>query len=272
MPVRALVAAGRCFGIADNSVRVALTRLHAAGTVDRDERGRYRLGERTEATRREVASWKTRHEDVGIWAERGWIGVIASRPGKLAARAATLRERALGLLGLRALEPGLHVRPDNLAGGVARTRGRLFELDPDLEGSGTLVVGLSELDPETERRALGLWNADEAVAAYAHSRRRLTDSEAHLHERSPEEAMVETFLLGGQVLRQVALDPLLPDEIVPASDRAALVEDMRHYDALGRACWAGFLESFDVPHMRTPTDLRVADAALHAIPAAAAAQ
>ena len=84
--------------------------------------------------------------------------------------------------------------------------------------------------------------------------------------------MVETFLVGGEVLRQVALDPLLPDEIVPAADRAALVEDMRHYDEVGRACWAGFLEQFDVPHMRTPSDLRVAEAALHALPAAAAAQ
>ena len=50
MPVRALVAAGRSFGIAENSIRVALTRLHAAGTVERDERGRYRLGARAEAT------------------------------------------------------------------------------------------------------------------------------------------------------------------------------------------------------------------------------
>jgi len=270
MPVRALVAAARCFGIAENSVRVALTRLHAAGTVDRDERGRYRLGERTEATRREVSSWKTRHEDVVPWQDRGWIGVLQAAGARAGRRTGGGRERALRLLGLRALDAGLHLRPDNLAGGVARTRERLEALDPTARADGVKVVGLSQLDPETTERALSLWDVDTALAAYADARRRLRESEAHLHELSPEQRMVETFLVGGHVLRQVALDPLLPDEIVPAAERTALVEEMRHYDEVGRACWAGFLERFDVPHMRTPTDLRVADAALHAIPAAAA--
>ena len=103
MPVRALVAAGLCFGIAENSVRVALTRLHAAGTVDRDERGSYRLGERTEATRREVASWKTRHQDVVEWTKRRWIGVIGEAPRRLGRRTAAAQERALLLLGFREL-------------------------------------------------------------------------------------------------------------------------------------------------------------------------
>ena len=43
MPVRALVEAGRCFGIGDNSLRVALARLLARGRVERNMRGRYRL-------------------------------------------------------------------------------------------------------------------------------------------------------------------------------------------------------------------------------------
>ncbi len=263
MPVRALVASGRGFGIAENSVRVALARLHAAGTVDRDERGRYRLGARMEAMRREVASWKTRHEDVRDWNDRGWIGLITKGTERLSRRVASRRERARFLLGFRALEPHLHVRPDNLAGGVERARDRLHALDPSLQ-EGSLVVGLAQLDTETEQRAIGLWDPAEAVAAYGRSRRRLADSEANLSALSAEEAMVETFLVGGEVLRQVALDPLLPEEIVPARSREDLVAAMRHYDKLGRRCWAGFLERFDVPHMRTPTDMRVADAALAA--------
>jgi phenylacetic acid degradation operon negative regulatory protein len=159
------------------------------------------------------------------------------------------------------------MRPDNLVGGVERARERLFALDPTLADAGAIVAGLSDLDRQTEQRALTLWNSQEAVRAYEHSRRRLHESEAGLSQYSPEEAMVETFLLGGQVLRQVALDPLLPDEIVPAANRASLVTAMRHYDELGRACWAGFLERFDVPHMRAPADIRVADAPLYAAPA-----
>ncbi len=260
MPVRALVAAARCFGIRENSLRVALTRLHAAGFIDRDERGRYRLGERSEAIRGEVSSWKTRHEDVRDWAERRWIGgLVPSGPAHAGSARASRRENALRLLGFRTLEPGLHVRPDNLAGGVAHTRERLFALDPGLQSA--IVVTLSELDLETESRALVLWDSREAIRASKRSRNRLADSEAHLDELSTEEAMVETFLIGGEVLRQIALDPMLPEEIVPSADRAALVSAMRHYDEVGRTYWADFLESFDVPHMRTPAG-RAADAGL----------
>ena len=263
MPVRALVAAGDCFGIAENSIRVALARLCAAGTVARDERGRYRLGERTEATRREVASWRTRHEDVGDWAERRWTGVLAAPRGARAPRTrATRRERALLLLGFRRFDANLFLRPDNLAGGTPRTRERLAALDPSVAADGSLVTSLSDLDAETEQRALGLWNGDEAVAAYDFSRRALAESEKRVEDLSRAEAMVETFLVGGQVLRQIALDPLLPEDIVPGRERARLVDAMRRYDRLGRACWAGFLEAFDVPHMRTPADVRVADAPL----------
>ena len=44
MPVAALVEAGGLFGIAENNVRVALTRMRSSGQVERDARGRYRLG------------------------------------------------------------------------------------------------------------------------------------------------------------------------------------------------------------------------------------
>jgi phenylacetic acid degradation operon negative regulatory protein len=263
MPVRALVAAGRCFGLAENSIRVALARLLSAGTVDRDERGHYRLGDRTEATRSEVAGWKTRHEDVLSWSERRWTGVLAPpRTGRAPRTKASRRERALLLLGFHRFDAKLYLRPDNLAGGTPRTRDRLTALDPTVLTDGTLVTTHCDLDEASERRALALWDGLEAVQAYGFSRQRLADSEARLPGRSREEAMVETFLTGGQVLRQIALDPLLPEEIVPAAERAALVDAMRGYDRVGRACWAGFLEGFDVPHMRTPADVRVADAPL----------
>ncbi|MGI9591183.1 MAG: PaaX family transcriptional regulator, partial [Myxococcota bacterium] len=44
MPVAALVEAAALFGIAEGSLRVALSRLLAEGRVERDERGAYRLG------------------------------------------------------------------------------------------------------------------------------------------------------------------------------------------------------------------------------------
>ena len=270
MPVRALVASGRCFGIAENSVRVALTRLHAAETVERDERGRYRLAPRTEATRVEVAAWKTRHQDLCDWNPRTWIGLMPHGSRRPTRRVASRRQRALRLLGFRELEAQLFIRPDNLAGGVERARARLEALDPSLREDG-LVVGLTQFPAQTEQRAIELWQPAEVVATYRRARRRLATSETSLSSRSEEDAMVETFLVGGQVLRQIALDPLLPEEIVPTREREALVEGMRHYDEVGRRCWAGFLESFDVLHMRTPSDLRVAEAPLATVSAGEAA-
>ena len=54
MPVRALVAAGNLFGLAENSIRVDLARLVARGIVERNERGQYRMTARAEANAHDV--------------------------------------------------------------------------------------------------------------------------------------------------------------------------------------------------------------------------
>ena len=79
----------------------------------------------------------------------------------------------------------------------------------------------------------------------------LLESEARVASLSPSKAMVETFLVGGRVLRDLIADPLLPEPIVNRSARRALVAAMIHYDRIGRAQWALFLAHFDAPHMKT---------------------
>ncbi len=49
--------------------------------------------------------------------------------------------------------------------------------------------------------------------------------------------MSESFLLGGEALRQIVLDPLLPAPIVDVDARRALVDAMRRYDRIGRRYW-----------------------------------
>ncbi|MFQ5416065.1 MAG: PaaX family transcriptional regulator [Myxococcota bacterium] len=255
MPVRALVEAGALFGLAENSIRVALARMQAVGLVQRDARGRYRRGPASEAVQARVASWRRLHEDLAAW-DGAWIAVHCTRRSGRAARRRSAR--ALRLLGFRELEPGLDIRPDNLAGGVGAMRRQLVALGLE---AGALVAGLRDLDTVSDRRARQLWNTRELSDAYAESRRRLAQSVAGLPMLSNEAAMVETFLLGGSVLRQLVLDPLLPEAIVPTAPRQALLEDMRAYDRLGRSSWAAFLARLDVPHVTNPVDLRVADAA-----------
>jgi phenylacetic acid degradation operon negative regulatory protein len=254
MPVRALVEAAALFGIAPGSVRVALSRLLAEGRIERDLRGSYRLGRAAVAVHERVASWRRLEERVRPWREGEWLAVVARRPAPAGAgRVRRRHARALRMLGFRPLERGLEVRPDNLAGGIARVREDLARLGL---APGALVCELRGLDALTEARARALWNARDLVAGYRRHRRAIAASARRLPGRPEPEAMTESFERGGAVLRLLAFDPLLPEPIVPAGERAALVEAMRRYDDLGRAAWRGFLAEFGVLPRSAALDTR----------------
>ncbi len=249
MPVGALVQAGRLFDLAENSTRVALARLLSAGQVERDERGRYRLDIRAAPVDRHVHAWRRLEERLTPWDGR-WIG--ASANGIEEPR----RGRALRMLGFRELAPGLEVRPLNLSGGAGAVREELRLL-----GLGeALVFEVAGLDPAAQLRATRLWDVDELRRTYLACRADLENSRKHLVAAGEREGMVESYLVGGRVIRQLAFDPLLPEPILPAAERDALVEAMRRYDQLGRAHWAGFLERHGVLTRGTPLHVRLSEA------------
>src|SRR5207253_2138770 len=150
MPVRALVAAGALFDLDDNNVRVALARLLAAGLIERDERGRYRAGERAGAIGRRIGRWRHVEDGLRPW-NGGGIGVLGVG-GRAAARWSS---RALRFFAFRELAAGVHVRPDNLVGGAAAVRAQLraLGLGPD-----AIVATLRDLDDATRVRAIALWD------------------------------------------------------------------------------------------------------------------
>jgi phenylacetic acid degradation operon negative regulatory protein len=258
MPVGALVEAAELFGIQENALRVALARLLAGSQVERDERGRYRLGAQAQPIDRRVTSWRRAAERTRPW-DGAWLGVhnagLGPRPAE---RQARRRGRALRFLGFETLVPGLALRPDNLRGGVDAVRQELAGLGLE---AGALVFELGGLDPATEARARGLWDVTALCGGYRQSLGDLAASEQRLQLASEAQAMVESFLLGGRVIRQLVLDPLLPEPIVPTSERDALVEAMRRYDRLGRTCWAGFRERHGLTGRRAPADTRIPDGA-----------
>jgi phenylacetic acid degradation operon negative regulatory protein len=250
MPVAALVAAGDLFGIAGNAVRVTLTRLVAAGKVERDERGRYRLSGAAQTVNRRVTGWRRLDERTRAW-DGGWVGIgLPSRNGAT--------ERPRHFLGIRELWPGLWIRPDNLAGGLGEVRSALVELGIQTPA---LVFRLTELAAVDERRARTLWDPSGLRRDYEQSCLQLAHSGARLATLTTEEAMVESFALGGRVIRELARDPLLPDAIAATGPRDALVKELRRYDAIGRACWAGFLAGFGVTRTQAPMQLRAPDTA-----------
>lgn len=233
MPVSALVEAGEFFGLAPNNVRVNVSNLFAAGRILRDDRGYYRLA-RGEAARFERgARWVELEAERVPW-PGAWIAVHSPRLGRGSSRAR--RERALRALGLRELETGLHVRPDNRRGGLEGLRAELLaRLDPADEVP--LVYGVHGFDGATQERACRLWDSEDLAGRHDELRRRLERSRSRL-ERMPErEACREGLLLGGEAARRLARDPMLPDEISNPEPRRALLSELRAYERVTRRVW-----------------------------------
>jgi phenylacetic acid degradation operon negative regulatory protein len=255
-PVSALIIAAEIFEITENNLRVALARLLSRGVVERDERGQYRIAASAEAVKRHVASWENLEDRAVAWQGR-WIGVHTTGLPRGRRREARRQLRALEFLGLRELEPKLWVRPDNLRGGVAGVREQLGKLGLE---AGTPVFAVAELDEETEQHARALWNVDALRAGYREMREAIANSACRLPELPLEGAMVECFVLGGEALRQIAFDPLLPEPILPVAERRAFVDAMRRYDRDGRACWSRFMQQHNAQDTASPLQLL----ALHA--------
>lgn len=275
MSVSALVEAGALLGIEENNVRVSLARLYASGRVERDERGRYRLGRAVAAMSERLRSWRDLDARTDTWAG-DWVAVHRAKLGRGPARRRC--EKAFALLGFRELEPGLAVRPNNLTGGVAAVREQLvaLALGPVSEanrspesgreagssavGRGLLgrVFATSEFDPTSDLEARSLWDASALAEEAREEVRSLQSSIERFPALSEQETMSETFLVGGRVLRFLTCHPLLPPEILSPEPLTDLLEQMREYDRLGRDAWAGFLGRHDVPHRALPLDSRSA--------------
>gem|GEM_PF-231064 len=250
MPVRALIASADIFGLAQNNVRVALSRLVASGVVEATERGEYRLGPPASHLQARIASW--RHVDSRLVAWDGsWIGVYAATPSRLRNASKHRQQKALEGNGFKQYRPGLFLRPDNLAGGVPAMRSALlaYGLDPSAP-----VFRIDQLDDRTVGNARRLWNCAAIRRGYNDNLRALKRSRARLATIPLRSAMAESFLVGGSVIRSLVLDPLLPDTLVPGVERRALVREMERYDRAGRRLWLRHLKQFNIGNRQTPTD------------------
>ncbi len=257
MPVRALIAAAALFEIGENGVRVELARLSTRGLVQRNDRGQYALSRVAAPVHERVSGWKDLDSAHVEWSG-GWIAVHTAGLPRRDRAALRRRERALRFLGLRELHAGLWVRPDNLRGGLTEVARVLRALG--LESTAPIFV-MSALEPALEAHARGLWDTDALRADYRELRAALATSERQLAELTPAEALVESFLLGGRALRVLALDPLLPEPLVPGAERRTLVQAMQRYDRAGRRVWAKHMPTHGAADRPSPVDLsRVRDA------------
>jgi len=251
-PVRFLVAAAEVFDIDPNATRVAITRLLAGGLIERDERGAYRTGAAASPILNRLNSWRRIDTRTRPW-NGSWIG--ATPDGCSTSKEARLIGiRALAFTGMREFAPGLWIRPNNLEGGLQAAREALsaLRLNPDCP-----VFTLGDFDETGETRARALWDASAIRNLYRSLSFELERSGAELLQMDERRAMAECFLLGGEAIRRIVLDPLLPDAIVPTAERDNLVDAMMAYDEIGRRCWAPFLARYGVLANESPKDRQI---------------
>ena len=238
LPVRSLVQAASVFEIAENGVRVAIVRLRAEGLLESPERGEYRLGPKAQIVNEKIHGWRTVSSRAAAW-DGTWVGVFSSHLSRTDRPALRRRLRALRYLGFEELEPGLFVRPNNLAPGIEGVRDELFALGLDEQAA---VFRMSDLGANEERRARAMWDISSLERTYSRLHGELSSSMRRLEELPLDDSLREAFLLGREGIRQVVLDPLLPEPLIDEDKRSALVDTLSHYCDRGLDLWTRFLE------------------------------
>lgn len=238
LSVAALCRAALIFGIREQNVRVALSRLGQQGKVTSTDRGCYALNPDSSSLLRDVENWLRREQQAADWNGR-WLGVADGAVPRRHKVAWRRHQRALLLRGFRPLSAGVHLRPDNLVGGAAAVRG-------DLQGLGlaapALVMAVSGLSRQDEQRARALWDCRALESDYRQLIRRLDRAHARLANLPVEAAARESLLLGRQAIRVILHDPLLPEELMGGGQRHRLIERMREYQVAARVIWLALLE------------------------------
>lgn len=235
---REAILACRLFQISENSVRVTLARLSAEGLIQAAGRGSYQLAPAAMDLAGDVATWRSAEQRLRPW-QGDWLVVFTAALGRSDRTRLRRRERALQMLGFRELAQGLHVRPDNIEQDAASVRRRLHALGLEPEAS---VFCARDWSDDELARMHTLWDTRSLNRQYVEMRERLEAWSARADQLDPEEAARESFLLGGQAIRQIVFDPWLPEPMVDVGARHAFFASVRAYDQLGHGIWRTLYE------------------------------
>jgi len=186
LPARALVRVGELFGIAEGTIRVALSRMVAAGDLTQVN-GDYQLTRRLR--NRQARQDQSRSPSTRPWGGDWEIAVVTAARRSPAER--TAFRTAMTELRLAELREGTWLRPANLV----RERPAL------VTEQCTFLTGR----PERPGLAESLWDLPEWAA-------RARELMAALDEAAD---LPSSFMLAAAVLRHFLADPLLPDELLP---------------------------------------------------------
>lgn len=188
LSARELVATAGAVGVAEPTVRVALSRGVATGDLVRDGEGRYGLSDRLlERQRRQDAAIRPR---MLAWRGR-WELVVVTATGRAASERAELRAALTGLR-LAELREGVWTRPANLR----------LDLPDDVQAVVERFVGAPAVD--SAELAPRLWDLD----GWARRGRALLEATRH-----DDPAL--RFAACATSVSHLLKDPLLPADLLP---------------------------------------------------------
>jgi phenylacetic acid degradation operon negative regulatory protein len=201
MPAERLVRTGELFGVADGAIRTALWRMVAAGELVVDD-GRYALAGPLLERRERFDTGPARRRE---W-DGSWELAVVTAERRSAIERQDLRGSAAALH-LAELREGVWVRPDNLE------RSRLPERQAVVDAQCVRFVAAS-LDGDREALAARLFDLD-TWAARARTLIAALDGAGGLPSALGPGDLADGFRVSIAAVRHLAVDPLLPDELLP---------------------------------------------------------
>lgn len=195
-----LVRVGALFGLAEGTVRTALSRMVAAGELEQDPEGRYALAG-------DLLARQARQDESRAAATRDWDGwwsqAVVDAERRSAPDRARLRLAARNLR-LAELREGVWLRPDNLDPTRLPDERRLL--------AEQCLVLRAQPEGDPAHLAARLWDLDAWVQRATTLRRAMHELVGRL-EVGDESALAPGFVLSAAVLRHVQADPLLPPDL-----------------------------------------------------------
>lgn len=255
LPVGLLVTAGGLFGITSNVLRVNITRLLGKGQIEQDDRGFYRLGSESMPHERWLSQWQGGESRVKDW-EGDWL--VLNSAASLKVKDAKAIYKMASYFGFRELLSGVWIRPNNLRQSLGELSLQISELAQQTHfvifESHDLCVANKRLDVKV--LAHELWSVRDLEKDYKKVIKQLERGIARASSLQFPEAFKESYLVGAEVHHRMALDPLLPQELVNAELRQDMVELFAEYDANYRGAWNNFIRSYFVTHELPPETMR----------------
>jgi phenylacetic acid degradation operon negative regulatory protein len=237
MSIKQLIAWGALFEHGPATIRVAAGRLVKQGFLLAEQRGNYTIGKTDKSIRQLASRWRHSLARVDKW-KGGWLCVYTAHLGRTSKQSIRVRERAFRLTGFEPLEKNLWCRPDNLMETADSTFDRLVNIG--LENT-AILMKVDHFNNHLATSPMSLWSPQQLHKTYSLLVSLMEKSAQRLTCIDIKQATRESFLIGEHVIRQINQDPLLPEEMVDASAKKALLATMIDYANVCHPIWHEFV-------------------------------